>query len=171
MLEHLKPRKAAKKRVWKLRGRRKRRATGERAAGLKLALNGSIPNIVALERLAMLAATIDEAAIFFGCSQPIIHQRFRDHPEMKAAWDHGRASAQISLRRNLYNRALRPDAAGAQAALFLARWTLGFGKGEREGFIEKPAKDEKLSRLTAEEQAQLAALLEKAGGARPQEER
>jgi hypothetical protein len=139
MLEHLREGKK-RQRVWPLRGKARKRPAGgaERKAGPKFPADGVVTNLQAVERLGQLGATLDELSVFFDCSQPLISQRFREHSELKAAWDRGKTQAQISTRRLLFQKALSPTAAGVQASLFLAKMLLWPHDGG-DDFIEKPA--------------------------------
>jgi hypothetical protein len=136
MLEDIRQDKP-RKRTWALRGKCRKRPDGAKRAGKKLALSGTLTNIEALEGLARIGATVDETAVFFEISQPTVNARFRAHPELRAAWDCGRAEAQISIRRLLFEKAKHANGAGTRAALFLARMLLWPRGGD--GFIEKPA--------------------------------
>ncbi len=52
--------------------------------------SGTLTTLEIVERLASLNATVDECAVFFGCSQPTVNQRFRAYPALRQAWDRGR---------------------------------------------------------------------------------
>ncbi len=82
-----------RKRTWALRGKRRKRPAGEKKAraGKKLALNGTLTNVEALEGLGRIGATVDETALFFQVSQPTVNTRFRAHPELRRAWDGSQA--------------------------------------------------------------------------------
>ena len=147
------------------------KAKGERKAGLKFPPNGVISTAEAVERLGELSATVDEVAIFFNCSQPVVSQRFRENPELRQAYDRGKTLSQISLRWLLFNKAKRPDGAGCAAALYLGRMLLWPADGD-DGFIEKPPPEDgpaspesiaaqALNRLSPADREMLEALLAK----------
>jgi hypothetical protein len=153
------------KRTWPLRGAR--RAGGKLKGGRKpnaLTVGGSMSNVQILERLASLAATADECANFFQISGPTLNKRFRDHAALRRAWDTGRGAAAVSLRRNLFARAERNTADGQAAAFWLAKRMLIWAADDGDsGIIEPPPpEDARLQRLSPEEKATLAQLMEKA---------
>ena len=110
-------------------------------------------------------ATADEACGFFRVSQPTWNARLKAHPQLRQAWVAGRATATISLRRLLFNKALLPTGEGTRACLFLARQLVWPQNDEVliEHEPEAPAglTAEQWARLTAEEQAALARIMEK----------
>lgn len=56
-------------------------------------------NAEELRRLSVLHCTQSEIAAFFGVSLSCVEKRLATEPQMKAAWDGGRALGLISLRR------------------------------------------------------------------------
>lgn len=56
-------------------------------------------NAEELRRLSVLHCTQSEIAAFFGVSLSCVEKRLATEPQMKAAWDEGRALGLISLRR------------------------------------------------------------------------
>ena len=52
-----------------------------------------------IESLAALNCTQLEVAQFFGISLATVEHRFNQEPELRAAWDRGRATGKLSLRR------------------------------------------------------------------------
>lgn len=118
------PGAAPKKRGWALRGKaRKRRAStsGGRRTGSKLTPHEVISSLEIVERLGAMNRTIDELAAWFDVTQPTVNARFREYPALGQAWRRGLAMAQISTRRLLFNKAMRPTADGTTSALYLAR--------------------------------------------------
>ncbi len=156
-----------KRRTWPLRGA----ARGRLKPGRKprvLAPGGTMSNA---EIVGCLAATLhcsaDEAASFFGVSQPTWNSRLRRYPALKAAWDSGRGTAAVSLRRLLFDKATKPTGAVCRAALFLARMLIWPQDGD-DGLIEKPPPQtpgglspEALGRLSPAEQEKLASIMQK----------
>jgi hypothetical protein len=136
MLEHLRD----GERVWRLRGKARKQPVGgtKQKAEPKFLANGTITVLQAVERLGQLGATLDELSIFFDCSQPTISTRFREHSELKRAWDCGKAEAQISTRRLLFQKAVSPTAGGVQAALFLAKMLI-WPNNRGDDLNEKPS--------------------------------
>ena len=127
---------------------------------------GVMTNVEIVGQLAAMQATADEAASFFGVSQPTWNARLKAHPQLRQAWDAGRATATISLRRLLFNKALLPTGDGTRACLYLGRQLLW--PRDDGGFIEKPESEadggltgEQRGRLSAEDQAKLAEIVEK----------
>lgn len=49
--------------------------------------------------LSALNCTLQEVAAFFGVSESSVDHRFTQEPELKAAWEKGRATGKLSLRR------------------------------------------------------------------------
>ncbi len=84
----------------------------------------------AIERLGAIQCTLDDVACFFSITRPTISKRLREHPELKRAWDYGRAIGKTSLRRLLWDRAKLPNASGVKAAIFLARQLIWCGQDE-----------------------------------------
>ncbi len=167
-----------KRRTWPLRGA----ARGSLKVGRKprvLTPGGTMSNAEIVGRLAAaLNCSADEAASFFAVSQPTWNSRLRRYPALKAAWDSGRATAAVSLRRLLFDKATKPTGAGCRAALFLARMLIWPQDGD-DGLIEKPPPPtaggvsrpeggllpEALARLEPAEQERLAAIMKKLTGA------
>lgn len=97
----------------------------------KLASGDKIGVLRAIERLGAIQCTLDEAAYFFGVSQPTLSKQLRERPKLRAAWHRGRAVGKMALRRLLCSRAKRPDASGLKAALFLARQIIWVERDDR----------------------------------------
>lgn len=60
-----------------------------------------------LKQMAMMQCTQEEMAGFFGCARSTIGEYIQKHPDALAAYENGKASGLISLRRSLFNAAKR----------------------------------------------------------------
>ena len=74
-----------------------------------------------LEGLCRLCCTQDELAAYFNVSAETIRNRLNDDPEFKRAYDKGRATGKISLRRKQIELA---DGGNASMAIWLGKQLL-----------------------------------------------
>ena len=133
----------------------KRPRAGRRAVKIDLA---------ELEKLCALQCTDQEIASFFDVSVRTIERR-RNKPAFAEAMDRGRARGKLSLRRSLWNLAVKGNPA---ANIFLAKNLLGYRdvlsnehSGPDGGPIPLDSRPD-LSKLTDEELEQLKELMDKA---------
>jgi hypothetical protein len=122
-------------------------------------------DLVELEKLSAMQCTDDEVAAFLGVTVRTIERRRQQQPAFAAAMERGRAKGRISVRRTLHSQAAQGSVA---AAIFLAKNLLGYRDVRRN---EHSGPDGSriaidggldLSRLSAEQFEQLAALVDKA---------
>ncbi len=104
-----------------------------------------------------------EAAYVLDVTAPTLSARFREHPEVAAAWRRGKAIATMTTRRLVWWHAQRPDGSGTRAALFLAKQLLWADEPlqERDGAGAEPRE---VAGLSAEERSALNQLLNKLSG-------
>jgi len=133
----------------------KRPGSGRRAIKIDLA---------ELEKLCALQCTDQEIASFFEVSVRTIERR-RNKPAFAEVMDHGRGRGKLSLRRSLWNLAVKGNPA---ANIFLAKNLLGYRdvlsnehSGPDGGPIPIDSRPD-LSKLTDEELEQLKILMDKA---------
>ena len=72
-----------------------------------------------------------EAAYVLDVTAPTLSARFRENPEVAAAWRRGKAIATMTTRRLVWWHAQQPNAGGARVALYLARQLLWSAETER----------------------------------------
>jgi hypothetical protein len=122
-------------------------------------------DLVELEKLSALQCTDEEVAAFLHVTVRTIERRRQQQPAFAAAMDRGRAKGRISVRRTLHAQAAQGSVA---AAIFLAKNLLGYRdvhRNEHSGPDGSPIAIDgglDLSRLSAEQFEQLAALVDKA---------
>ena len=122
-------------------------------------------DLVELEKLCSLQCTDEEVAAFLHVTVRTIERRRQQQPAFAAAMERGRAKGRISVRRTLHSQAAQGNTA---AAIFLAKNLLGYRdvrRNEHSGPDGSPIPIDgglDLSRLSAEQFEQLAALVEKA---------
>jgi hypothetical protein len=118
-----------------------------------------------LEKLCALQCSEEEIAAWFGVKARTVERRRQKDSAFAATVERGRAKGRISLRRTLFSQAGKGSAA---ASIFLAKNLLGYRdvrRNEHSGPDGGPIAMEgglDLSRLSAEEIEQLAALVDKA---------
>ena len=122
-------------------------------------------DLVELEKLSAMQCTDEEVAAFLGVTVRTIERRRQQQPAFAAAMERGRAKGRISVRRTLHSQAAQGSVA---AAIFLAKNLLGYRdvrRNEHSGPDGSPIAIDgglDLSRLSAEQFEQLAALVDKA---------
>ena len=118
-----------------------------------------------LETLSAMQCTDEEVAAFFKVKVRTIERRRQKQRAFAAAMERGRAKGRISVRRTLHAQAAQGNTA---AAIFLAKNLLGYRdvrRNEHSGPDGSPIPIDgglDLSRLSAEQFEQLAALVDKA---------
>lgn len=86
---------------------------------------GRPPIIFDLEGITALAGlncTLQEVAAFFGVSESTVEHRFTTEPDLRAAWEKGRASGKLSLRRKQTEMA---NAGNVTMLIWLGKQLLG----------------------------------------------
>lgn len=77
-----------------------------------------------LEKLAMLACTVEEAAAFLGVSKRTLLRRLEE-PDCKGAWEVGRNKGNVSLRRLQLKHAQGTGSAAVAMTIHLSKHRLG----------------------------------------------
>lgn len=77
-----------------------------------------------LEKLAMLACTVEEAASFLGVSKRTL-LRHLEEPDCEAVWERGLRKGNVSLRRLQWKHASGTGSAAVQMAIHLSKHRLG----------------------------------------------
>ena len=122
-------------------------------------------DLVELEKLSAMQCTDEEVAAFLRVTVRTIERRRQQQPAFAEAMERGRAKGRISVRRTLHSQAAQGSVA---AAIFLAKNLLGYRdvrRNEHSGPDGSPIAIDgglDLSRLSADQFEQLAALVEKA---------
>ena len=63
-----------------------------------------------LEQLGRINATLEEVGQFFGTTERTIRNRLKTDSDLRAAWDKGRATGRVSLRRKQVELAMSGNA-------------------------------------------------------------
>lgn len=86
--------------------------------------------------LSALNCTLQEVAAFFGAAESTVEHRFRSEPDLKAAWEKGRATGKLSLRRKQTELA---NAGNVTMLIWLGKQLLGQkDKIEHGGDVNSP---------------------------------
>lgn len=107
-----------------------------------------------LTRLAALHCTEKEAAAFVGCSKKKFQEILETMPDVKEAWERGRQSGKISLRRKQFRLA----STNAAMAIFLGKQMLDqqdVSTTEVTGKDGGPIQNVDLTKLSSDERNQL----------------
>ena len=93
-------------------------------------------DLAGIQGFASLNATKQEVAAFFGVSESTVDHRFHTEPELREAWEKGRATGKLSLRRKQTELA---QAGNVTMLIWLGKQLLGQkDKVEHSGDADSP---------------------------------
>lgn len=126
---------------------------------------------IALERLAQIHCTIDEAAAVLGCSKRTLIRHLKE-PANRERWDAGREKGKASLRRLQWQHANGSGSSAVQMTIHLSKHWLGETEkilNELTGRDGGPIQTEEVMRDAESFASRMARLAAGANGARASE--